>query len=186
MVVFNRCMISEDGKHLIVEAEVDSLSYYRDQYISTVIIDTDETFTDGYPSSNKVYVHPEDNYGKSISIVLSAKDLKLDTLNDNIFFIYVKVSAPSQDTPCCLDREYNIGVAVNYKPIYNIAMHYIKELGKSCTIPKGFIDAILRIRAFELSLKTGHFDTAISQWHKLFKDKIKVFKSNNCGCNGYD
>ena len=62
-------------------------------------------------------------------------------------------------------------------------MRYIKELDNNCTISKGFIDMILRLKAFEMSIKTGNFTTAINQWDKLFKNK-RIVSSSNCGCNG--
>lgn len=108
----------------------------------------------------------------------------MDNLNDNILFVYVGVRGiPEPDTPCGMDNKYSVAVAVNLRPVYNMAMSYIKELESTCNIPRRFIDMILRLRAFELSIKTGNFLTAIKQWDKLFKNK-RIVSPAKCGCNG--
>lgn len=189
MIVFNECRIDKEGKNLIIDVSIDSLSYYKNLYITEIIVDTDKTFIDsGKPSENYIYSKEFINSNlKNLRCTINYKELELDNLNDNILFVYIKVRGiPESDCPCSMDKEYSMAVAVNMRPIYNIAMEYIKELNSTCNIPKRFIDMILRLKAFELSLKTGNFLTAIKQWDKLFKSKKLVSSSNNCGCNGSD
>ena len=210
MVVFNECRIDREGKNLIVDVSVDSLSYYENTYIESVTIDTDKTFIEHGPSSNPIYtktfsestdvtnsyngviesgvfvVDAEEGVGlKNVRFKLSYKELGLDNFNDNILFVYIKVGGvPEPDTPCGMDNEYSVVAAVNLQPIYNTAMSFIKELSDTCTTPRGFIDMILKLKAFELSLKTGNFLTAIKQWDKLFKNNRVIQTSNKCRCNG--
>ncbi len=210
MVVFNECRIDREGKNLIVDVSVDSLSYYKNIYIESVAIDTDKTFIEHGPSSSPIYtktfsesdevthsyngvidngvfiVDAKEDVGlKNVRFKLSYRELGLDNLNDNILFVYIKVGGvPEPNTPCGMDNIYSVAVAVNLLPIYNMAMGFIKELSNTCTTPKGFIDMILRLKAFELSLKTGNFLTAIKQWDKLFKNNRVIQTSNKCGCNG--
>lgn len=216
MIILNQCKIDYEGKYLVIEATVENLSYYKNVYIDSVIIDTNDTYSPTGPSNepiftqsftpehmkvdvredcNSVKVDPECKCGdvytsqkagvKHIKLTLSAKDLNTASLDDNIFFVYViTTGVPASCTPCGMDNEYVKGVAINMRPIYNMAMKYIKELESNCTVPKGFIDMILRIKAFELSLKTGNFPTAFKQWDKLFKNKVSIPSNRNCGCNG--
>lgn len=209
MIVLEQCRIDYEGKNLLIEAEIDNLSYFNDVYIESVVIDTDKTYSPNGPSNNPVYVKnfeynespysTEENkdcdcinsYGvhkpgvKKISLCLSSKDLSDSNLNDNIFFVYVSaIGIPSPDTPCCMDNKFVMGIAVNLRPIYNMAMQYIKELDNTCVIPKGFIDTILRIKAFDLSLRTGNYCMAFKQWDRLFKNKISIPSNRKCGCNG--
>ena len=190
MVVFNECRIDKEGKNIILDVSVDSLSYYKNMYLDSVIIDTDKTFIDCGPSSTPIYNQKFPNVNgekpKNIRVKINHSELSDSNidLNNCILFIYIKVGGvPDINTPCGCDKTYSIAVAVNLRPIYNIAMRYIKELDNNCTIPKGFIDMILRLKAFEMSIKTGNFTTAINQWNKLFKNKRTV-SSSNCGCNG--
>lgn len=192
MVIFNECRIDKEGKNLIVDVSVDSLSYYKNIYLESITIDTDKTFIENGPSSNYIYSNEFDvpdtqgNGGlKNIRLNFNYKELRLDNLNDNILFVYIGVGGiPEPDTPCGMDNKYSVAVAVNMRPVYNMAMSYLKELEGTCTTPKGFIDMILRLKAFELSIKTGNFITAIKQWDKLLKNKGIVSPTKGCGCNG--
>lgn len=210
MVIFNECRIDKEGKNLIVDVSVDSLSYYKNIYLESITIDTDETFIEHGPSSNPIYTQEftksdavTQNYNgvvendvfiidaqeesglKNVRLKLNYKELGLDNLSDNILFIYIGVGGiPDPNTPCGMDNKYSVAVAVNLKPVYNIGMGYIKELEGTCTPSKGFIDMIFRLNAFQLSLKTGNFLTAIKQWNKLFKNKRIVSTTKGCGCNG--
>lgn len=188
MVIFNECRIDKEGKNLIVDVSVDSLSYYENIYLKSITIDTNETFIENGPSSNYIYndeFNVSDVRVKRKRLKFSYKELGLNNLNDNILFVYIGVGGvPEPDTPCGMDNKYSVAVAVNMRPVYNMAMSYLKELEGTCTTARGFIDMILRLKAFELSIKTGNFITAIKQWDKLFKNKRIVSPTKGCGCNG--
>lgn len=105
-------------------------------------------------------------------------------LCDNLFFVYIIVKGtPSIDTPCGLDNSNIMGVVFNLYPIYAKIMGYIRELDHNCVIPKNFIDMLLKFKALEISIKTGHYTQAIKYWNKFFKDKCKSTPIN-CGCHG--
>lgn len=212
MVVFNECRIDPEGKYLIVEASVDSMDYYEDVYINSIVIDTNTTYSANGPSEKHIYskefdnksperVYSKDDYipihdneileiysdelnlTKRIRLKLSAKDLGV-SLNDNIFFIYVGTGGiPKADTPCGMDQQYSMYIAFNMRPLYNMTMGYIREMENNCEPPKGFIDKILRLKAFELSLKTGNYPVAFKQWEKL-KSEAPIISKKNCGCHG--
>lgn len=215
MVVFNECRITDDGKYLIIEASVDSLNYYKNVYITDIIIDTDETWSPSGPSSNNIYnnkfkledttissvcgsVHTEESNcecgnliidekkgRKNIRLYLTAKDLNLSSLNNNIFFIYVRSSGLDRETPCGLDHHTVMTVALNLRPIYNSAMGYIRSLGDTCEVPKGFIDMFLKYKALELALKTGNYTEAIKMWRYLIKEgTMSSVTKKGCRCHG--
>lgn len=129
---------------------------------------------------------PDKQGKKNIRLYLSAKDIGLSSLNSNIFFVYVIASGyPDPMTPCGMDNSTITGVALNLRLIYNAAMGYIKSLGDTCEIPKGFIDIFLKYKALELSLKTGNYPEAFKMWKYL----LGIGKSSNipnkgCRCHG--
>lgn len=212
MVVFNECRVDKEGKNIIIDASISTLPYYENIMLNYILIDTDKSFTETGPSANNIYkrkirnapsgtkepyidliedevilLNPDlSNNRTTMKISINYKDLKnISNLNDNIFFIYIGVEGvPASDTPCGMDKEYSIAVAVNMRQIYNASMGYLKELEDTCNPPKGLIDMILRLKAFELSLKTGNFLMAIKYWDKLFKNKKIVSTTKGCGCNG--
>ena len=186
MIVFNECRIDPERRKLIIEAAVDNFSYYDDITIAAVLMDTQETFVESGPSGKAKPLASYSNKPKKIRLCLDEKELGV-SLEDNILFIYVITEGlVAPDTPCGMDNIYTRAIAINLKPIYNTAMKYIRELNSECSIPRGFIDMILRMKAFELSLRTGNFQTAFKQWEKLLKDKTSVSYSKGCRCNGFN
>lgn len=212
MIVFNECRIDSEGKCLIIEASVENLDIYKNVYIESVTIDTEKTFSDTGPRNEPIIEYKpkeltkvgtmdgivttqececgnvfinEPDLPKSIRLIVSAKDLNIDTFNDGVYFVWVKAGGtPLPTALCCgMDNEYIMRVAVNLRPIYNTAMYYIKELDNTCTIPKGFIDMILRLKAFDLSLKTGNYQVALKYWD-MIKDRKVISATNKCRCNG--
>ena len=179
MVIIEQCRIDSEGTQLIIEAEVENLEWYKDVFIDSVFIETEAT-NSNTPASSPII---EGIHKKKIKYCINAKDIGKGTFNDSIFYVYIRVTGvPSIDCPCGMDREYTLGIAVNMRPIYNQAMQFIRELDNTCDIPRGFIDMILRLKAFELSLKTGNFIVAQKQLDRLFKNKVGVVPSKNCGC----
>lgn len=218
MVIINELRITPDGKNLIVEATVENLRYYKQVYIDSVVIDTQDTFSANGPSSNPVYttsfeythdnistredcspvvvqggncecgdVYTSQKHGrKNIRLILSAKDLGRATLDNDIFFVYIiATGVPEPYTPCGMDNSTVMGIAYNLRPLYNLGMGYIRELADNCSMPKNFIDYILRFKAFELSLRTGNYTLAIDYWKRFFKNKTSsISKPKGCGCHG--
>ena len=196
MIQFNTLKITQDGKNLVINASVKNLSYYTNVLIGSITIDNQDTYSASGPSNNPIYRHSfagmdlttgEEIAGlKTISITISAKEF-LDNdgdLNDDILYVYLTaVGSPSADTPCGMDNVNTLGIALNLRPIYNSGMAYIKQVEKSCEIPKGFINFILEYRALDLALKTENYIQANKYWNKFFKNNdIISLNTNSCGC----
>lgn len=120
---------------------------------------------------------------KHIQLALTANDLSLTSLQDNMFFVYIEVAGlPDISTPCTMDNQYTLGVAFDWRSIYNQGLKFLKELYRACSLPKGFIDFILRFKALQLALRTGHYVEAINFWKKYFKKNITESINSGCGC----
>lgn len=185
MVQFNDLTITPNGNCLNVEVSVKNEEYYNDILIETIVIDTQDTFISGGPSSKaiKVWERKEGDWIKEVSLTLNHQDLGMD-LSTNIFFVYVIASGtPAPDTPCGMDNSITMGTVIDLYPIYRKSMYYLEEMNDSCNIPKDLIDNILRIKSLELSIKTGNYPKAIQYWNKWFKN-IKTTKTNTCNCYG--
>ena len=61
---------------------------------------------------------------------------------------------------------------------------YIKEVNNECDVPKNFIDALLRFKALELSIRTGHYTQAIKYWNKFFRGVKSKNINTGCRCHG--
>lgn len=189
MVRFNELKISADGSCFIVNVSVDSADYYVDRYITNIYIDSDSTFNNSTtPSSKAIHIEANQYTNKVFSKTFSAAELSSiissRNLKNHMLFVFVELDGPiSGDAPCGSDRNMFLGVAVDWDSIYHGSMDYMKQVtNECCNIPKDFIDYILRIKALELSLKTGHFMVAKNLWDKFYKGKKKTI-SSICGCN---
>lgn len=177
MMIFNELRISQEGKHLIIDVQVDALRYYDNVYIDTIIIDTQKTYSPLGPSSKPLFTidcgHVK-HYRNFIDI---------DSVSDNIFFVYVLSSGePADDTPCDMDSSMILGVTYNKYPIYQQVIKMLNSI-EGCEPPRDLIDYILQQKAFDISLKTGNYTKAIEYWNIFFSDTEKTINSN-CGCHG--
>lgn len=185
MVLFNELSITPDGKNLIIDISVKNDSYYTNVYLDTIYIDTQDTYVDGGPSENRIFeYHIVQPGAKTFKIQLDRADLMNISLNDNLFFVYIKTrGVPSPDTPCGGDQTYTLGVVFNTCNIYNYMMQSIRDTLKECAIPKHFIDSYLRYKAFIVAINTEHYAEAIKFYNKFFKN-IPSTTNIGCGCNG--
>ena len=159
----------------LTEENSNITQVYTDNY--TPVLDEDTSYC---------YVESEEKQNKSIRLILNYQDLNV-SLQDNMFFVYaIATGTPSADTPCGMDHAIVKGTIINLYPIYCKTIQYLKELDDSCVVPKNFMDMIIKLKALELSIKTGNSFQAIEYWNKYFKTLINndsTFKSKYCGCN---
>ena len=181
MVQFNELRITPDNKWLIIDVSVKDLDIYSNVFLDSIVVDNQDTFTENGPSSNPVYSYTvdKDDSVKHYRLCISYKEIDLA---NELFFVYVIAKGvPDPSTPCGMDNATTVGVACNFYELLQSFMTYIREVERNCNIPKGFVDSILKLKALELALSTGHYTLAIKYWNKFFKDKI----ANNpptCNC----
>lgn len=183
MIQLNKCNITADGKHLILDVEVSNLSYYQDIYISDIIIITQKQFKiDGLPdpSENSVFTHIQTEADtKQYSTVID-----VDSIGDNLFFIYFKMEGTlAADTPCGMKNMIALAVAYNPMILYNQGMPYINSL-EGCNPSREFIDYILKYNAFKTALSTGNYTDAINLWNNIINVKQSLYVNHKCGCHG--
>lgn len=183
MIQFNKLFTLPFNKGIYIDCSVLDLRYFKNVFIDEVIIDTQDTFLKSGPSATPVYKYKTTDNIKDLILTVSDIDL-LCNLENTMFFVYVKTKgSPSIDVPCGMDNTISLGVTVDSYNIYKKALKYIKEAYNECTIPKYFIDFILRWKAFQICLKTRDYPLAITYWNK-FIGSISTTKTSNCGCYG--
>lgn len=195
MIKFNELRITPNNENLIIDVSIEDADYYQNVVLDSIIIDTQDTYVENGPSSKAVfkYIVAEEDYdlaystsGKRVKLILKPEDLGVP-IAGNMFFVYVISSGePLSDTPCELRNSKAIRTAVNLYPIYKQSMIYTKEIGDTCSVPKNFVDYILKLKALDLSLKTGNYQEAIKYWNRLFKNLYYTnnVEFSNCGCYG--
>ena len=198
MIRFNELKIEDN--YIIIDVQIEEEKYFKDMYIDSIVIDTQDTFIANGPSSkaiytktfntdtdvNKeeiVYTQGTDKYNR-VRIYIDGKDLNVD-IHKTMFFVYVIAGGtPSADTPCRWDENKALHTLVDTQVLYNNMIQYVKELNKDCSTPDNFINAILQFNAIDLALKTNQYPLAIDLWKRFYSDIESNVVLPNCGCNG--
>lgn len=176
MLQFNELSIDPAGRRLIVDVQVQNLAYYQDVGIDSIIIDTQKTFNSAGPSSTPFF---EKDCCKEKHVRIA---VDIDSLGDNIFFVYAIADENySCDTPCGMKETIILGVVYNKFTFYKYAMGLLGEID-GCEPPQWLIDHILKINAFEMCIKAGNYTKAIEYWDWFFSKKVR--RKVGCGCHG--
>lgn len=198
MIRFNELKIEDN--YIIIDVQIEEEKYFKDMYIDSIVIDTQDTFIANGPSSKAiytktfntntdvkkeeiVYTQGTDKYNR-VRIYIDGKDLNVD-IHKTMFFVYVIAGGtPAADTPCRWDENKALHTLVDTQVLYNNMIQYVKELNKDCSTPDNFINAILQFNAIDLALKTNQYPLAIDLWKRFYSDIESNVVLPNCGCNG--
>ena len=198
MIRFNELKI--ENNYIIIDVQIEEEKYFKDMYIDSIVIDTQDTFIANGPSSKAIYtktfntdtdVNKEeiiytqgtDKYNR-VRIYIDGKNLNVD-IHKTMFFVYVIAGGtPAADTPCRWDENKALHTLVDTQVLYNNMIQYVKELNKDCSTPNNFINAILQFNAIDLALKTNQYPLAIDLWKRFYSDIESNVVLPNCGCNG--
>ena len=198
MIRFNELKIEDN--YIIIDVQIEEEKYFKDMYIDSIVIDTQDTFIANGPSSKAiytknfntgvdakkediVYTQGKDKYNR-VRMYINAKDLNVD-IHKTMFFVYVIAGGtPAADTPCRWDENKALHTLVDTQVLYNNMIQYVKELSKDCSTPDNFINAILQFNAIDLALKTNQYPLAIDLWKRFYSDIESNVVLPNCGCNG--
>lgn len=206
MIRFNELKIEDN--YIIIDVQIEEDEYFKDMYIDSIVIDTQDTFIANGPSNKAIYTKTfnseEDtsyennpciptkmeenvffsNNNNRVRIYISAKELNVD-IHKTMFFVYaIAGGTPAADTPCRWDENKALHTLVDVQLLYNTMIQYVKELGKECSTPDNFINAILQFNAIDLALKTNQYPLAIELWKRFYSDIESNAVLPNCGCNG--
>ena len=178
MIQFNDLSITQDDKYMAINVQVQNLSYYKDVYIDSIVFDTHETYSETGPSSKAVVVYQANSSEKKKQVNVA---WDVDTLKNTLFFVYVYTKGdPDGSTPCGMKNSVVLGIAYNKYPIYNSIIKHIKTLD-GCTPAYDFVNFFLKLKAFEISLKTGNYTKAVEFWKKFYTGTQTV-STHKCGC----
>ena len=176
MLQWNELRVTPDARKLIIDVQVQKMPYYENVGIDRIVVDTQRSFDVTGPSNAPLF----DMDGCGDNHIRIAVDI--DSLGDNIFFVYaIAEGDPSCDTPCGMKDKTILGVVYNKYPFYKYAMSMLSEMD-GCEPPQWLIDHILKLKAFEMCIKTGNYTKAIEYWDWFFNKKVR--KNVDCGCHG--
>lgn len=170
MIKYN--ILKIEGNNLIIDLEVEDKPYYSNISIEGVRVDTPLT----YGTDKPYFIQNEDNVTK-YKIEVPISNVKKELL---IITPQVHVVLPP-DTPCGADV-IDMAAVYDRNVLLDKGLGYLKELGDTCEISKGFVDFILKSYALDMTITTCNYSMAIKYWKML--TRIKGTTLTGCGCNG--
>lgn len=113
MLKFNELRITPNGSHLIVDASVDNMDYYKDIIIDSIIIDTQDTYTQNGPSSKPVYVF-NTNKDNMRNVYTTPEECNCNPVqeDEDIQYCYVEDEYTNKNVRLLLSAE-DIGVSLS-------------------------------------------------------------------------
>lgn len=193
MIQINEARVSADNKCLIIDTEIQNISYFNSTTIESIYIDTEETFvSESNPSSNAVCLYKQGSQ-EQLDLIqdptkrhvrVEATSPLIDSKKTYMYFVYIKAlpGAEASNAPCYCNKEMVLKVVVNLADIYRVLMGNIKELNNECSVPANFINNFLRLNAVEAALNTGNYKLAIEYFNKFFKKTEFKVTNKTCGC----
>lgn len=170
MIKYNTLKI--EGNNLIIDFEVEDKPYYSNISIEGVRIDTPLT----YGTDTPYYIYDEDDVTRYEAEIF-IPDVKKELL---IITPQVRVALPP-DTPCGADV-IDMAAVYDRNVLLDKGLGYLKELGDTCEISRGFVDFILKRHALDMAIATCNYSMAIKYWKMLTMIKGTTIKG--CGCYG--
>lgn len=170
MIKYNTLKI--EGNNLIIDFEVEDKPYYSNISIEGVRIDTPLT----YGTKTPYYIYDEDDVTRYEAEIF-IPDVKKELL---IITPQVHIALPP-DTPCGADV-IDMAAIYDRNVLLDKGLGYLKELGDTCEISRGFVDFILKRHALDMVIATCNYSMAIKYWKMLTMIKGTTIKG--CGCNG--
>lgn len=170
MIKYN--ILKIEGNNLIIDFEVEGKPYYSNISIKGVRVDTVLT----YGTDTPYYVYDESDvtrYKAEIFIPNVREELLIVTPQ-------VYVTLPP-DTPCGADI-IDMAAVYDRNVLLDKGLGYLKELGDTCEISRGFVDFILKRHALDMAIATCNYSMAIKYWKMLTMIKVTAIKG--CGCYG--
>lgn len=185
MVRYNEIRVSQDGGNLLLDVVVSPYRYYDRMHISAIYAETEGTFVAGSPSSSAVCLYEDDGSKalRHVRLTPTPSDLGLGSFAGHVIYVYAACGGfPSPDVPCMMDAEWTLGVTLDWRPVYREGMAHITEVvGKSCGLPRAFIDYALRLEALRVALECGQYSTA-NELIKIFGTGESASAKSGCGC----
>lgn len=203
MIHFNELYITEDGKNLVIDAEIDDFPAYKDCYLERITVDTTKHCEEPglFKEPLVVWEVVEElitGQEQHVRLCLDASLLvplinMKDSLSDHIFV--VKVEAVMVDKTgdiakmgCGWDNYIIYGAAYDGYPMYRNFLDLGESYSDDCddSDTDALSDFILTYYGFDFALRMGDWCTAWKYWNEMKGSTTGagVMLGRGCGCHG--
>lgn len=204
MVIFNELRISDDKQSLTIDCAVEGLDIYSDMYIKNIYLEYyKNASTYGVPSTKAIKVYDDEDSleSKAVRICVDAAELALHsdfgtaTFDKGLFYVIVNcdgdLPADVSLLSCGMDNTVDVGVALDWKRIYQVGMQYISSLNAKCFDACGDLTGYKSFVLIWYALRFAISSCDYVQVERTWENFLKIYSNNNtplfsagCGCQG--
>lgn len=205
MVIFNELRITENGKCIIVDCEVENVDVYSDMYIQSIYLEYYKNATSASMPSSKAYLLYENKdgdtsvKGKRLTFqkeLLPATEFGISGFEGGLFYVIVNcdgtLPASISSMPCGYDSTTDVGAILDWKTFYSRGMSYVSSITAGCSKPNfcdnpvAFEEFLLLWNALKLALSTCNWDMVSELWDRFLRVSVggtsSTVVSGGCGC----
>lgn len=176
MIIYNKLELKNHT--LYFNFEMGDEPYYNNSAIDGIRVDTPLTYGTEYPF---YYAHGTDFEKFILDGGIIEGSISTAGSKSSMFIITPIVDELPTEGPCGSDI-VDKAVIYDKQIILDKGLAFLKELGDTCNIPRGFIDFILRHKAMDMAIETCNYELAIKYWNMFMTNTGTTI--TGCGCYG--
>ena len=188
----------DSNRNLHLDVAIGQEEEANDINITSIQIYNHKSFIDGNPIYSIQDIHGN-HYSQIITESnINAMDQVLNNscysqnLHNSLIIVVVSVeyNVEYQASHSCCEAPGFFTFATYYPcAVYNKILPSIRELEQECAVPMNFIDGLLKKKAIDVCIESGHYEQACKYWCKFYthcSGTMGSISSNRggCGCHG--
>lgn len=201
MVIFNELRISDDKQKLIVDCQMQDLSFYDEMGIQSIYIDWYKNFNlSGVRSDNAICIfeNKKSSPVRAVRKCLNVRNLTekfgTTTFANGLFYVIVTcdgdIKSDVSIMPCGYDNTVDVGIVPDWELLYSVGMRYVLKMSSDCNPcadTSAYENFIILWNSFRLAVETCDFGMIKTLWDKIVRTEAKrdfAGVVSGCGCKG--
>jgi hypothetical protein len=163
-----------ERKRLELKVEIKDDLAFSGVYIDRVALGVGRDIGRGYPRHPRwEHVFTDERKEASFSIPIHEAFPGLPHEEVCMYVAWVRVKGALMDVPCCCVKDPEVGVAVDFRPLYDDAMHLVEGFVKGDNKSRGqLIDLYLKKNFFLDAIKQEDYLTAVRFLEEFLEEDL--------------
>lgn len=181
MVVFNELRISDDKESIVIDCNIQDVSYYTEMYINGIYLEYYKDFSEASSLGERAITVYEKGDGDAMTYIRRIVNLDeirdtigLESLAGGLFYVVVDcdgtLPADIIQYGAWASSATDVGVVFDWEMLYRLGMQYVAQYyygDKVCADKNGLVQFILLWNALRLAINTGDWSMVNSLWGKF-------------------
>lgn len=148
--------ISPDGESLQLLVKIEDVPSYAGIFIDKLALGVASDACHSYPVAPR-WEHVPSGDVKELSLQVPVRSLSLPSrARPLLYFLWVKARGDFSGIPCCRDKDLDTGIAVNFRPFYEEALHLFERFAEHPSgVRSKLEDLYLRKLVFQDMIENG-------------------------------